>query len=199
MTKQSEYFQGCLSRDTYVEAAARVVHLDHIESKYLGLWIGLAYSFSTMALHAQPAQVVPEVNAPSRPLRDYVEVYKLCDYFISPAIGKYIRSCILSSTLDGHRALFRAPNDADLQKLLMINFADAYEAFHPDLVDHIDLAKKLVNAFCEGVSYGAWDKEMDAVADRTLFVAAVSRHFARKLHEILLPKRLRRKEIREVV
>ena len=57
----------------------------------------------------------------------------------------------------------------------------------------------IIEYFCEGVSYTAWDKHMDQVADRPRFVGSVSRRFAKKLDELKMSRKLKRRELNSPV
>lgn len=121
LAKHSEYFDTCC-KETFVESNG-VVHLDDVDSKYLSFYIGLAYSYSSIVPPAAPTPAAnPETSTPKQPMRDYVEVYKLCDRFLS---GEMAIS-------DGHRALYRAPVDDGLQRVLMRDFADGFEVLERD-------------------------------------------------------------------
>ncbi|PHH92062.1 hypothetical protein CDD83_9088 [Cordyceps sp. RAO-2017] len=105
LTLHSEYFEACLGDAAFVEAAEKVIRFDDIEPKYLGYYLGLAASFSSIAPHAPPESAQP---GPETPLRDQVEVYKLYDRFLSAHIGDLMLAYIYASIGCGHRALLRA-------------------------------------------------------------------------------------------
>ncbi|KPM44804.1 hypothetical protein AK830_g1719 [Neonectria ditissima] len=195
LTKHSEYFEGCLT-GKFQEANKGVVQFDDdVNSRYLALYIGLAYSHSSIVPHTPPPpSEAPEASAPKTPLRDFVEVYKLCDRFLSPVMASFIEQCIETAIGDGHRALFRTESDDGVQKALMRDFADAYEALQPGHVKQTELGVVMINYFCEGVSFRAWIACMEEVMDRPRFVGHVSRGFASKLGS--LGTKLRRKELK---
>lgn len=195
LTKHSEYFSRCLQQP-YTEADG-VVRLDDIDAKHMGYYIGLAYSYSSIAPHAPPRPADnPESSAPRQPLRDLVEVFKLCDRFISPQIADFVVACIKTAIGDGHRALYRSHTDDGLQTILMRDFADGYEALEMDHEGQNELGELMVLYFSSGVRYTAWNKCMKDIVDRPGFIGAVSCTFARKLAECTPSvKRLRRKEM----
>src|SRR6478735_2379572 len=97
LTKNSDYFEKCLA-GSFIEAKKGIVDFNddsEIESRYLGLYIGLAYSHSSIAPHTppRPAQS-PETMAARTPMRDYIEVYKLCNRFMSEAMGDFMVRCL---------------------------------------------------------------------------------------------------------
>ncbi|KAF4467435.1 hypothetical protein FALBO_5688 [Fusarium albosuccineum] len=198
LTKNSEYFEGCLN-GRFSEAKKRTVDFgddEEIDSRYLALYIGLAYSSSSIVPHTIPRPSKnPQASAPKTPMRDYVEVYKLCDRFISPAMGEFIESCIDVAIRDGHRALFRTAGDEGMQKVLMRDFADAYEALRATQTKQQDIGNRMVSYFCEGVSYNAWFTGMEELVDRPKFIAHVSRGFAGKLRDLQHGRKLKRKEL----
>ncbi|KAF7544006.1 hypothetical protein G7Z17_g10294 [Cylindrodendrum hubeiense] len=196
LTKHSEYFEGCLTGQ-FQEASKGVVQFgDDVDPRYLALYIGLAYSHSTIVPHTPPPPAEsPESSAPKTPLRDFVEVYKLCDRFLSPVMASFIEKCIKTAIGDGHRALFRTEADEVIQKALMRDFADAYEALEPGHAEQNDLGAIMVTYFCDGVSFQAWMSCMEEIMDRPRFVGHVSRGFASKL-AVLQGARLKRKELK---
>ncbi|KAM0555726.1 hypothetical protein ACHAPJ_006117 [Fusarium lateritium] len=197
LTKNSEYFAGCLN-GRFAEAKKGAVEFDddEIEAKYLALYIGLAYSHSSIVSHAPPRPAQnPEVTPIKTPMRDYIEVYKLCDRFISPAMGDFIQRCIDVAIGNGHRALYRTEGDDGTQKLLMRDFADGYEGLNPQQNDQAEIGDRMVTYFCEGVSYRVWIESMEDLADRPKFVAHVSRGFANKLRDLQTGRKLKRKEL----
>ncbi|KAG5665877.1 hypothetical protein KAF25_010002 [Fusarium avenaceum] len=198
LTKNSDYFEGCLNgRFTEAKKGAVDFNDDDIEARYLALYIGLAYSHSSIVspLPApRPAQD-PETVAAKTPMRDYIEIYKLCDRFISPVMGDFIARCINVAISNGHRALYRTEGDQGIQKLLMRDFADGYEALNMQHNVQKDIGSGLITYFCEGVSYRAWMENMDELQDRPKFVAAVSGGFASKLLEVQLSRKKMRKEL----
>lgn len=170
------------------------MQFEDVDPKYLALYIGLCYSYSSLVPHAPPPfSNTPEATAPEAPLRDYVEVYKLCDRFLSAKMADYMIQCIYKSIGDGHRALFRVTADDAIQKMLMRDFADGYEALDER---QVELAGVMVRYFCEGVSYAAWREFGDEVRDRPRFVAHVARMFADKLAELQAARKaMKRKEM----
>ncbi|KAF9767683.1 hypothetical protein IL306_015107 [Fusarium sp. DS 682] len=194
LTKNSEYFEGCLN-GRFAEAKKGVVEFDDIEPRYLALYIGLAYSHSSIVPHSHPRpSQSPEATPIMTPMRDYVEVYKLCDRFISPTMGEFIVRCIDVAIGNGHRALYRTEADQGTQKLYMRDFADGYEALNMEHSGQAEMGDRMVTYFCEGVSYKAWIETMEELRDRPKFVGHVSRGFATKLQELQAGRKLRRKE-----
>ncbi|RGP61722.1 hypothetical protein FSPOR_9719 [Fusarium sporotrichioides] len=198
LTKNSEYFEGCLA-GRFVEAKKGVVefHDEEVEPRYLGLYIGLAYSHSSIVPHTPPRPAQnPETMAAKTPMRDYIEVYKLCDRFISPEMGEFIMRCIDVAIGNGHRALYRTDGDEGTQKVLMRDFADGYEVLNMQQNAQVEMGERMITYFCEGVSYRAWIDTMEALMDRPKFVAAVSRGFATKLRELQIRlKSIKRREL----
>lgn len=196
LCKHSEYFETCFNGE-FSEARKGIVQFEDVDPKYLALYVGLCYSFSTLVPHAPPPfSETPEATAPETPLKDYVEVYKLCDRFLSVKMADYMIKCIDKSIGDGHRALFRVTTDDAIQKMLMRDFADGYEALDDRHARQVELAAVMVRYFCDGVRYTAWREFGDEVKDRPRFVAHVSRMFADKLAELQATKKMmRRKEL----
>ncbi|KAH7235280.1 hypothetical protein B0J15DRAFT_152089 [Fusarium solani] len=201
LTKTSEYFDGCLNSQ-FVEAKKRVIDFgdgdDDIQPRYLGLYLGVAYSHVSMVPHTTPRPATnPEMTAARTPLREWVEVYKLCNRFISTKMGDYIEECIDVAIGDGHRALFRTHGDEAIQRLLMRDFAAAYEALYQENVAQRDMGNRMVSYFCEAVSYGVWSNSMTTgtLDDHPRFVAHVSRGFALKLLQLEGSRKLKRKEL----
>ncbi len=125
-----------------------------------------------------------------------MEVYKLCDRFIAPKMGEYIKNCITVAIGDRHRAIFRAQSDEDQQKALIRDFADGYEALELSQTEQKELGKILTLYFCEAVNYEIWVQAMEEVMDRPRFVGTVSRGFAKKLSELVLTRKFKRKELK---
>ncbi|TFB02948.1 hypothetical protein CCMA1212_005412, partial [Trichoderma ghanense] len=193
--QHSEYFDTCLNKP-FAEADG-VVRFDDIEPRYMAFYLGVAYSYSSILPHTPPAPSEnPEAKALRTPLRDFIEVYKLCDRFLSLKMGDFMLKCIRTSIGDGHRALFRSAADKDQQKALMRDFADGYEALEQGHAVQNELSERIIEYFVEGVSYDAWDEYMEEVMNRPRFVAQVSKGFARKLAEALAARhKVKRKEL----
>lgn len=195
LKKHSEYFSKCFN-EPFKESEG-VVRFDDIEPKFMGYFLGLAYSYSTIVPHTPPTpSPFPETIVKRTPLKDYVEVYKLCDRFLSPVMGEFMIRCIKTTIGDNHKALFRSASDEGQQKALMEDFADGFEALNADHPVQRDIGYTLIHYFCEGLDYGVWDLWMDAVVDRSKFVAQVSRGFARKLAAVSVQRsKLKRVEL----
>lgn len=194
LTAHCEYFSRCL-KEPWTESQGVITFTD-IEPKYLALFIGVAYSHSSIVPMAPPVSCAnPQAQTPKTPLRDFVEVYKLCDRFISPVMGDYIEKCIKIAIGDGHKALYRSPGDDAQQQSLTRYFADGYEAFELCHPKQKVLADTLLEYFCEGVGYGSWHTGMEEVCDRPRFVAGVSRGFAKKLEELKASRKVRKREL----
>ncbi|PTB65635.1 hypothetical protein BBK36DRAFT_1169345 [Trichoderma citrinoviride] len=193
--QHSDYFETCMNKP-FAEADG-VVRFDDIEPRYMAFYLGVAYSYSSIMPHTPPSPSEnPEAKALRTPLRDYIEVYKLCDRFLSAQMGDFILKCIRTSIGDGHRALFRSAADKDQQKALMRDFADGYEALEQGHAVQEELAERIIEYFVEGVCYDAWDGYMEEVMNRPKFVAQVSKGFARKLAEALAARhKVKRKEL----
>ncbi|KAK5996625.1 hypothetical protein PT974_01962 [Cladobotryum mycophilum] len=196
LSRQSEYFNTCLNK-TYREAVENSVSFDDIEPRYMAYYLGIAYSYSSIVPHTPPIPSPnPEASVQKTCLRDYIEVYKLCDRFLSEEMSRFMIKCINTSIGDGHRALYRSSADKAQQKILMRDFADGYEALETAHDEQKILADRMIEYFCEGIDYEMWDKGMDEVMDRPRFVAMVSKGFARKLAEAMTTRtKLRRKEL----
>lgn len=195
LTAHSEYFEACLKKP-FVEGDG-VIRFDDIDPKYLGFFIGVAYSYSSIVPHAIPTPIqYPEASMPKTPLRDFVEVFKLCDRFVSPEIGKFIERCVENTIGNGHRALYRSPGDDAQQRALIVDFADAFEALDQDHNPQMELGATLIDYFCAGISYTAWDKWADNIKEHTRFVTEVSKGFARHLKALEASgRKLKRKEL----
>ncbi|KAL7955749.1 hypothetical protein V8C34DRAFT_316192 [Trichoderma compactum] len=195
LKQHSEYFDTCLSKP--FSESDGVVRFDDIEPRYLAFYLGVAYSYSSIMPHTPPAPSVnPEAKAQRTPLRDYIEVYKLCDRFLSTQMGEFILKCIKTSIGDGHRALFRSFSDEEQQKALMRDFADGYEALEHGHAMQKELSELIIEYFVEGISYEAWDSYMEEVMHKPKFVAQVSKGFARKLSEAMSARsKMKRKEL----
>ena len=201
LTKHSEYFQRCL-KEPWSEAQKGSITFDDIEPRYLGLFVGVAFTFSSMLPVPTPqTSDHPEASSARTPLRDWIEVYKLCDRFVCPTMTDFLYSSIRASIGEGHRALFRSPNDSGLQAALIQDFADGYEALDLEQIIQKDLASTLIHYFCEGVGYASWCEVMDENStggkglERPRFVLSVSRGFARKLEGSMSGRKLKRKEL----
>ncbi|KFA63917.1 hypothetical protein S40285_03770 [Stachybotrys chlorohalonatus IBT 40285] len=194
LTQHSEYFEACLKQ--HFAEADGIVRFEDIEPKYLAFFIGVAYSYSSIVPHTPPvASEHPEARGAQTPLRDFVEVYKLCDRFICTSMAEFMTRCIHTAIGDNHRALFRSAFDENQQKFLMRDFADAYEALNPDHKPQQVLRDLIVDYFCDGVNFSVWDECMTDVLDCPNFVAHVSRGFAKRLHVVQTANRkMKRKE-----
>ncbi|KJZ73271.1 hypothetical protein HIM_07275 [Hirsutella minnesotensis 3608] len=179
LTAHSEYFKSCLGK-SFAEGVENKIQFDDIEPQYLGYYLGLAASFSSIVPHIAP-RVKDRIETP---IRDFIEVYKLCDRFMSAEMAEFMHECIEAASTKGHCGLWHAgPRDEALQKRLMREFADGYEALQLEHPPQAAMGAKMVDEFCEGVSFAAWDAYGDDVIDRPRFVSAVSKGFARKLIE----------------
>ena len=196
LTRNSEYFQRCLGGGSWAEKRNGCVHFEDIKAKFLALFVGVAYSHSSFAPVNEPQWAKnPQACAKRTPLRDFVEVYKLCDRFICQKMAEYIVKCIKVAIGDGHRGLFRSPHDESQQKAMMRDFADGYEAL--DLGDRLqkEIAGYITEYFCAGVNYMAWNDFMEEIMDCPKFVGSVSREFSKKLSDLSQARKLRRKEL----
>lgn len=196
LTKHSEYFEACLSKP-FAEAADKVVFFDDIEPRYLGYYLGLAASYSSIVPHSAPVPLqIPEARGRQVSMQDFVEVYKLCDRFISSEMGEFRIQCVKTSIGDADRALYHAGSDLAQQNITIREFADAFEALDLDHPAQAALGATMTVYFCEGIDYAAWDASVDGVMDRPRFVCQVSRGFARKLAAATSSRsKLKRKEL----
>lgn len=193
LMNNSEYFERCL-QPPWTEASKSSVVFEDIEAKYLALFIGVAYSHSSIVPKQAPQSAQdPQVSAGSTLMRDFIEVYKLCDRFVCPRMAGYIIKCIQTAIMDGHRALFHTHHDVDLQRRTIRQFADAYEALEISHQTQEKLSHTLIEYFCEGVSYAAWKDSVDDVVEHPRFITSVSRGLAKKLAELQAGRKLKRK------
>ncbi|UNI19217.1 hypothetical protein JDV02_005417 [Purpureocillium takamizusanense] len=182
LTKSSEYFDTCLNKPGFKEASNNKVVFDDIDPKYMGFYIGLAASFATIVRHTPPKPLAnPESQHPKNHMRDFVEVLKLCDRFLSREMGKFMTQCLKVAIGDAHRTLFRTGNDITLQKMTTQDFADAFEALILEHTAQRELGNLMIQYFCDGVNYKAWTQILDAMVNTPNFVAHVSKGFASKL------------------
>lgn len=196
LTKNSEYFGKCLQKPWEEEHKGRIM-FDNIDPNYLALFVGVAYSHSSL-VPIQPPHIAenPQCRKDRTPMKDLVEVFKLCDRFVCPRMTGFMTKCLHVAISDGHRALFRAVTDEGLQKEFMKDFADGYEAFELCHPPQKELAAQLIDYFSGGIVFDMWVSNMDdLVMDRPRFVGAVSRAFATKLGELQTGRKLRRKEL----
>ncbi|KAM3517541.1 hypothetical protein MY4038_010292 [Beauveria bassiana] len=196
LSQHSDYFRAA-GKTCYDESGGEIA-FDNIDPKYFALFLGVAYSYSSIIPHTTPAPAAnPEAQSQRTPMRDYVEVYKLCDRFICPTIAAYIIGCIHALIGDRHRALYRSSLDKAQQIWCTKDFADAFEALELNHVEQQRLGNLMIEYFCEGLyhrSWGATEKEMQK---RPAFVLRVSCYFASKL-ALLAEQRtkLKRKELK---
>lgn len=154
LTQASEYFDRCL-KEPWSESKG-VITFDDIDPKFLALYIGVAYAHSSLIPLTAPQSIAsPEAANARTSLRDLVEVYKLCDRFVSPTLTDYIARCIDTAIGDGHRALFRAQSDEKLQLNRITDFADGYEALEMMHAKQKAMGSTMILYFCEGVSHAA--------------------------------------------
>lgn len=107
MVQNSEYFATSM-KQYFTESDGKFTFTD-INAKYFALFVGVLYSYSSLVPHAPPPPAQnPEAMTAKTVLRDYIEVYKLCDRFLCAEIALYIRGCIYTAIGNGHRALFRS-------------------------------------------------------------------------------------------
>lgn len=196
LSKHSEYFQAA-AKPCYKESGGELL-FDNIDPKYFALFLGVAYSYSSIVPHAAPYPAYsPEAQVQRTPLRDYVEVYKLCDRFICPTMASYMLKCIKSGIGDRHRALFRSAHDDAQQLWCMKDFADAFETLEMNHSVERALGDLIIEYFCEGIYYKVWQTSADEVEDKPLFVLRVSRYFADKLCQMMEQRsKLKRKELK---
>lgn len=196
LSQHSEYFQAT-AKPCYKESGGEIA-FDNIDPKYFALFLGVAYSYSSIVPHATPAPAAnPEAQVQRTPLRDYVEVYKLCDRFICPTIAAYMLRCINSLIGDRHRAMFRAPLDEAQQLWCMKDFADAFEALELNHLTQRELGDLMIQYFCEGVYFRTWQSSAEELGNRPAFVLRVSSYFAGKLALMMEQRsKIRRKELK---
>jgi hypothetical protein len=194
LTKSSEYFRSVFKKP-FTESKGAVVFTD-IEPKYLALFVGVAYQHSSLVPATPPTQAeAPQTRLNHVCIRDYIEVYKLCDRFICHDMAKYIDQCTDVAMRDGHRAMFRDQSDTT-HKQMMRNFADGYEALELGHSEQARIADRLLTLFCGAIKYSAWSGTLHEMTDRPRFVAEVSKRFATKLGELSSTRKFTRKEIR---
>ncbi|OAA53049.1 BTB/POZ-like protein [Cordyceps fumosorosea ARSEF 2679] len=196
LVQHSDYFR--VSTKTWYDESGGEIGFDNIDPKYFALFLGVLYSYSSIVPHTAPAPAAnPEAQSQRTPLRDYVEVYKLCDRFICPTIGAYMLCCIHTLVSDRHRALFRSALDKAQQLWCTTDFADAFEALEHNHAEQKKLGNLMIEYFCEGVFYRSWEASAKEMENRPAFVLQVSRYFASKL-ALLLEQRtkLKRKELK---
>lgn len=194
--QHSDYFRAA-AKPAFEESSGEIV-FDNIDPKYFALFLGVAYSYSSIIPHSMPAPTAnPEAQSQRTPMRDYVEVYKLCDRFICPTIATYMLGCIHALIGDRHRALFRASLDKAQQQWCTNDFADAFEALEQNHVQQKKLGNLMIEYFCEGVYFRSWEKSSEEMESRPAFVLRVSRYFASKLAMLLETRsKLKRKELK---
>jgi hypothetical protein len=178
--------------------AKGAISFDDIEPKYLALYIGVAYSHSSMlSLTAPPPAANPEAggSAFKTPLKDYVEVFKLCDRFVSEKLMTIINQYLYVAIGDRHRAMCRASGDDHRHKTMMRDFADGYEALEMLHATQKKMGETLIDYFCEAINYRAWATGTVDIMDKPIFIAAVSNAFARKLADLQATKKVKRREL----
>ncbi|KAJ3495780.1 hypothetical protein NLG97_g3142 [Lecanicillium saksenae] len=195
LTQHSEYFRAA-AKTTYEESSGEIM-FDNIDPKYFALFLGVAYSYSSIVPHGMPAPSAnPEAQSQRTAMRDYVEVYKLCDRFICPSIAAYILRYIHTLVGDRHRALYRSPLDKAQQAWCTNDFADAFEALEQNHSQQKKLGVLMIEYFCEGVYPRSWDTSAEEMKTRPAFVLQVSRYFATKLGALMDSRsKLKRKEL----
>ncbi|TQV93867.1 BTB/POZ-like protein [Cordyceps javanica] len=196
LSQHSGYFRA--SAKSYYDESAGEISFDNINPKYFALFLGVAYSYSSIIPHTMPAPAPnPEAQSQRTPMRDYVEVYKLCDRFICPTIATYILRYIHALIGDRHRALYRSALDKAQQLWCTKDFADAFEALEQNHAEQKKLGSLMIEYFCEGVYYRSWEAAAEELESRPAFVLRVSRYFASKL-ALLFEQRtkLKRKELK---
>ena len=196
MTKHSSYFEAA-AKKCFTESDG-VIRFEDIDPKYFALFLGVAYSYSSIVPHTPPAPSPnPQAKTIRTPLRDYVEVYKLCDRFVCPPIADFMVRCIDAAIGDGHRAMFHSQKDDEQQKQLIQDFADGFEVLEMNHLPQKQIAQRMIQYFCEGVSYRAWERWVEGIEDRPRFVAHVSKGFAHKLVDVYEQRvKPKRKELR---
>jgi hypothetical protein len=190
----SEYFKRCL-KETWSEGQKGTVIFEDVDPKYLALFIGLAYSHSSIVSLTPPTpQPNLQLGAERTPIKDLIEVHKLCDRFISPALASYLVGCIYTSIYDAHRTLIRYNPEPKDQRIIMREFADGYESLTDGPI-HKAIGTTLIKYFCEGIQFDSWDEYAEEIADRVVFVVRVSKEFARKLKTQVEGRKLKRREL----
>lgn len=194
LTRSSEYFQSAFKKP-FNESRGTVTFTD-IEPRHLALFVGVAYQHSALAPATPPTQSdAPQTRVSHASIRDYVEVYKLCDRFICHDMAKYIDKCLDVVMLDSHRAMFHDYGDP-LQHQMMRNFSDGYEALEVTHSEQARIAERLLTLFCGAINYSTWAESTDMIADRPRFVVEVSKRFATKLGDLNKARKFTRKEIK---
>lgn len=194
LTKSSEYFRSVFKKP-FAESKGAVIFSD-IEPRYLALFVGVAYQHSSLVPATPPTQAeAPQTRLKHVCIRDYIEVYKLCDRFICHEMGKYIDKCTDVAMRDSHRVMFRDQSEST-HKQMMRNFADGYEALELGHSEQARIADRLLTLFCGAIKFAAWVATLHEVMDRPRFVAEVSKRFATKLRELATARKFTRKEIK---
>jgi hypothetical protein len=194
LTKSSEYFQSAFKKP-FTESRGTVTFTD-IEAKYLALFVGVAYQHAALVPATAPTQSeAPQTKLNHTCIKDFVEVYKLCDRFICHDMTRYIDKCLDVAMLDGHRAMFLDTGNP-LHQQMMRNFADGYEALELLHSEQARIGDRLLTLFCGAIKYSTWAESMDKITDRPRFVAEVTKRFATKLSELSRARKFSRREIR---
>jgi hypothetical protein len=198
LAKNSDYFATAF-KTPYSEANGEV-QFDDIEPKYMAYFIGVAYNHSSIAPVTPPGPSQnPELSSARTPLRDYIEVYKLCDRFVCPTMAQFMIRCICVCIGDNHCALFRSCSDEGLQRTVMTDFAQGYEALDLAHGSQSRLGALLIQYACQAVLASNWERWVDEnKVTFGVFLAAVSVYWLKQLGECQ-SKKWKRKELRSPI
>lgn len=195
LIKTSEYFDKCL-KPPFRESQGRITFQD-IAPKYLALYIGLAYKHASIGSLTAPDFGVNKVErmretGVTGKMLDFVEVYKLCDRFVSHELGEWAQGAITGIIKSMHSILLGWQQDAGLQKMWMKEVAEAYEALELGSSVQTKMGENMVLYFGESINHKVWMDNAGELEDKRRFVLAVSQYFAGRLAQALATKRIKR-------
>ena len=196
--QSSAYFATALN-GRFAESKDGIIRLDDVEPEYFALFVRSLYSLGSGLPIVAPRPSDNLSRGPRKPMREYVEMYKLCDRFMCKNMGDFIYNCLCTSITERHRMLFRWSELQTIQVELAQDFADAYEALEAGHSTQNTLRERLMEYFCGGMALSHWPETSCSLQDYPEFIRQVSCFTANALNFIYTNRsRRRRKELPEL-
>lgn len=193
--QSSAYFATALN-GRFAEAKDGIIRVDDVEPQYFDLFVRSLYSFSSGLPIVAPRPTNTPQSGPRKPMREYVEIYKLCDRFLCKRMADFMHDCLCTSISERHRMLFKWQENHTEQCELAEDFADAYEALDLGHPTQQILGERMIKYFTGGMSLSKWPDVSLSLQHHTEFIRQVSCLMATTLDFIYLTRSRRgRKEL----
>lgn len=188
--QSSAYFATALN-GRFTESKDGIIRFDDIDPFYFNLFVGSLYSFSSGLPIVAPRPSNTPSSGPRKPMREYVELYKLCDRFLCDKMADFMYDCLCTSISERHRVLFKLQENHTEQCALAKDFADAYEALDLGHPTQQRLGDCMIKYFTSGMSLSKWTDVSLSLQHHAGFLRQVSCFMATTL-DFIYTRRSRR-------